>query len=134
MTGYLLDTNFAAALLQDHPRAWAQVRKVSGASVGIAIPAVGELWFMVHNSRWVDVNSARLREMLGRVFEFEYDHRAAEEFGRIKTELRRIGRPIPPIDIQIAAIARCSDLIIVTADRHFTFVQGLTVENWLESA
>lgn len=44
---------------------------------------------------------------------------------------RRGGRKIPPIDAQIAAIARVHSLVVLTADRHFERVDGITVENWL---
>ena len=53
------------------------------------------------------------------------------EYGRIRTELRQKGRPIPDIDIQIAAIARVNDLVVLTADKHFFNIGGLHVENWL---
>ena len=53
------------------------------------------------------------------------------EYGRIKAELRRKGRPIPPIDMQIAAIDRVNDLTVLTADLHFSYIDGLATETWL---
>ena len=61
-----------------------------------------------------------------------FDERAAEEFGRIQAEQKAKGRPIPPLDAQIAAVARVHGLVLLTADHHFTFVDGIAVENWLE--
>jgi predicted nucleic acid-binding protein len=55
----------------------------------------------------------------------------AIEFGRVRTELRRAGRPIPMFDILIAAIAGSNGLVLVTADGHFALVPGLATENWL---
>ncbi len=70
-----------------------------------------------------------------RVLILDYDHAAAQEFGRIQAEQKLKGRPIPSIDAQIAAIVRVHQVTILTADRHFSFVDGLRVENWLtESA
>jgi len=37
-----------------------------------------------------------------------FDENAAIEFGRIKADLKKLGRPIPTVDVQIAAIARAN--------------------------
>jgi tRNA(fMet)-specific endonuclease VapC len=74
---------------------------------------------------------ARLDEVLADLVRWEYDSRAAREFGIIKSELRRIGRPIPDVDAQIAAIARLDALTLLTSDRHFSWVSGLAIEDWL---
>ena len=62
---------------------------------------------------------------------WEYDQAAAEEFGRIQAEQKRKGYPIPPTDAQIAAVARQQNLIVLTDDRHFSFVDNLQIENWI---
>lgn len=59
-----------------------------------------------------------------------FDALTAEEFGRIQAEQKAKGRPIPPLDAQIAAVARVNNLVILTDDRHLTFVDGIIVENW----
>ena len=59
-------------------------------------------------------------------------HIADIDFGKIKAELRRKGRPIGDIDVQIAAIARVNRLTILSADAHFAFIDNLRVENWLK--
>jgi tRNA(fMet)-specific endonuclease VapC len=56
---------------------------------------------------------------------------AAAEFGRLFAELRRVGRPMQQIDIQIAAIAlSLGNCVVVSADSDLAAVPGLTVENW----
>jgi len=60
-----------------------------------------------------------------------FDRAAAEEYGRIKAELKAKGRPIPGTDAQIAAVARLHGLVVLTSDRHFVFVDGLQAESWL---
>lgn len=57
--------------------------------------------------------------------------RPATEYGRIFTELKRIGRPMQQIDIQIAAIAfALGDCVVVTVDSDLSTVPGLDVEKW----
>jgi tRNA(fMet)-specific endonuclease VapC len=56
---------------------------------------------------------------------------AAEEYGRIAAELRRLGRPIGKIDMLIAAIAfSLGKTTVVSSDADLTAVPDLTIENW----
>lgn len=86
---------------------------------------------MVFKSARVLQNEQSLWQFLGDFHVLPFDSAAAIEFGRIKAELKKLGRPIPAVDAQIAAIARSAKLIVLTADGHFSSVQGLTTENWL---
>jgi tRNA(fMet)-specific endonuclease VapC len=58
----------------------------------------------------------------------------AEQFAHIFANLRRKGRPIETNDIWIAAIARLHNLVVVTNDDHFQYVEGLQVENWSKTS
>jgi tRNA(fMet)-specific endonuclease VapC len=53
-----------------------------------------------------------------------------QRYAEILAHLRRSGRPIPTNDIWIAASALVYDMILVSADAHFRFIDGLTVEDW----
>jgi tRNA(fMet)-specific endonuclease VapC len=129
---YLLDTNHASGLFRKLPKPQARVGSATGDTFLLCQPSIGELWFMVFNSSRVADNERDLLRFLDTFDNHEYDGVAAIEFGRIKSELRRIGRPIPDVDVQIAAIARIHGLTLLTADAHFAFVEGLTIENWLQ--
>jgi len=60
-----------------------------------------------------------------------FDDDAAEEYGSIRAYLERLGTPIGPHDMLIAAIARAKGLIVVTRNtRHFSRIHGLNVEDW----
>ena len=131
MTTYLLDTNHASALWKNHPVLVARIAALADAELALCLPSIGELWFMVHNSSRVAANETSLREFLSRFRHFSFDAVAAEQFGRIKADLRRAGQPIPTVDVQIAAIARAHALIVLTADTHFTAVPSLNIQNWL---
>ncbi|MDE0267742.1 MAG: PIN domain-containing protein [Acidimicrobiaceae bacterium] len=50
----------------------------------------------------------------------------ADRYSRIATALRAKGRPIPTNDIWIAAHAMETDTDLVSADRHFGYVDGIT--------
>lgn len=68
--------------------------------------------------------------MVDTLIVWPFDELAAETLGIIRAEQEATGRPIPPLDVQIAAVARARGLVLLTADRHFQFVAGLAVENW----
>jgi tRNA(fMet)-specific endonuclease VapC len=119
MTRYLLDTNHAGTLLRDeNAPLWARLRTLSRAECAVCRPVVGELWYMVFNSSRVDANRSKLEALLAQFDVWEFDAAAAVEFGRVRAELRRAGRPIPMFDILIAAIARSTGVVLVTADSH----------------
>ena len=60
-----------------------------------------------------------------------FDEAAAWEYGRLYAELKRIGRPMQQIDIQIAAIAfSLGNCTVVTTDSDLSAVPGLRTENW----
>jgi hypothetical protein len=51
-------------------------------------------------------------------------------YARIRSELRRKGRPIPANDLWIAAQAVEHGLPLVSRDAHFLNVKGLTLVSW----
>jgi tRNA(fMet)-specific endonuclease VapC len=60
-----------------------------------------------------------------------FDEEAAYEFGELFLELRRIGRPMQQIDVQIAAIAlSLGNTTVVTKDSDFKAIPDLDVEDW----
>lgn len=60
-----------------------------------------------------------------------YDIVAACEYGKIYAHLRRIGRPMQQIDMQIAAIAiSLGNCTVISYDSDLSYIPGLTVEDW----
>lgn len=133
MRRYLLDTGIAQDFMNDRhgvrPRVDAARRQ--GHRIGICMPVLGELWAGVEGSESREKNLQKLRHGLSRLTLWPCDEKAAVEFGRIFTELRRLGRPIQQIDMQIAAIAfALGECTVVSQDADMGVVPGLPVENW----
>lgn len=56
-----------------------------------------------------------------------------QHYGQIRSHLMRLGQPIGPNDLFIAAHARALDLVLVTDNvREFQRVPDLRLENWLD--
>jgi tRNA(fMet)-specific endonuclease VapC len=131
MNRYLLDTNHASAVFKKQLNLPAHPKFTASDEFGIALPSIGELWFMVFNSARIQQNTQRLDEVLQDWRRWALDDQAVYEFGRIKAEARRTGRGIADVDTQIAAIARANGLTLLTDDADFSSVAGLTLDNWL---
>jgi tRNA(fMet)-specific endonuclease VapC len=131
MTRYLLDTNAWIALLKKNDNVSNAVRQVGMESLWMCAPVWSELWFGACKSTRVAENQLRIRELAECVPSLPFDDRAVEHCGEIRALLASAGRPIGPYDLQIAAIARASNLCLVTRNvSEFNRVPGLRVENW----
>jgi tRNA(fMet)-specific endonuclease VapC len=133
VTRYLLDTNAASGWIDRVPGLVTRVRAAvsKGSRVGVAMPVLGELFAGVELSRRSELNRKRLRRALATLAIWPFDLAAAEEYGRVFAELRRAGRPIQQIDIQIAAIARSlGGCTVISADADLRRVPRLSVEDW----
>jgi tRNA(fMet)-specific endonuclease VapC len=129
---YLLDTNHASWLMAQREPIVARMRQAQAAGdrFGIPVTVLGELYYAVYASQHRAENLRRLQSLAGALLLWPFDALTAQEFGRIQAEQKAKGRPIPPLDAQIAAVARVNDLVILTDDRHLTFVDGIAIENW----
>ena len=56
-----------------------------------------------------------------------HDVSIAMAFGRIKAILRRKGKMIPENDLWIAAAPIATDSTLITTDRHFERIEGLSL-------
>jgi tRNA(fMet)-specific endonuclease VapC len=103
-----------------------------GIQVGTATPVVAELFAGAELSQSRVKSLDRLRRAMAPIVAWPFDRAAAREYGILFADLRRIGRPMQQMDIQIAAIAitigSCS---VITYDSDFAAIKRLTSENWL---
>jgi tRNA(fMet)-specific endonuclease VapC len=133
MRRYLLDSCAMGDLINRrkgvHERA--RAARLAGARLGTCIPVLGELFFGIEFSRTRDENEARLIRALAGLSLWPYTREAAEEYGRLAAQLRRAGRTMQQVDIQVAAIAlTLSHCTVVSENTDLFAVPGLTVENW----
>ncbi|PIQ23649.1 VapC toxin family PIN domain ribonuclease [bacterium (Candidatus Blackallbacteria) CG17_big_fil_post_rev_8_21_14_2_50_48_46] len=92
-----------------------------------------ELLYGAYKSERVQQNLEKLEQLFKLVDSFPFDGEAARHFGDIRAHLAKQATPIGPYDLQIAAIARANQMILVTHNtREFSRVPGLQIEDWLE--
>ncbi|QLE58524.1 type II toxin-antitoxin system VapC family toxin [Nostoc sp. TCL26-01] len=130
---YLLDTNICIALLNEHPLAITKFNRFFSQCY-LSIIVVSELYKGVYCYQQV----AKNLEILAQFTEFlsvePFEIEAAIEFGKIQSELRKIGKPTGEFDALIAAVARSRDDILVTNNiKDFINIPNLKLDNWLEA-
>ena len=128
---YLLDTNICIALNNQNSQAIAEFY-LKSSDCYITTIVLAELYKGVYCSQKTEQNFNRINEFSNTITIVEFDKNAAEEFGKIQAELRRIGRPTGQLDALIAAVARSRDDILVTNNiKDFENITNLRLENWL---
>jgi tRNA(fMet)-specific endonuclease VapC len=133
---YLLDTGPAVDFL--FRRKGVDLRledaRRRGAKVGICVPVLGEIIAGLEGSASKEASWEIAHHSLGKLICWPFDKAAAYEYGRIFAELKRRGRPMQQVDMQIAAVAlTLGSCTVVTGDSDLADVPGLTVENWAAS-
>ena len=131
MKRYLFDTNHISSLFKPNSPLTEKIRTATNTKFGISTSTLAELWYMVYKSQRFPQNVQQLQELLDAHAYYAFDQHAAEKFGQLKTRLRRSGRNVADVDLQIAAVALTNDLTLLTADQAFANVPDLISENWL---
>jgi tRNA(fMet)-specific endonuclease VapC len=103
-----------------------------GISVSISTVVLYELRYGAVRSDRPKHNAQRLADFLaGAIQVLPFEAEDAEEAGEIRAALDRVGTPIGPYDVLVAAQARRRRAVLVTANqREFGRVPGLATENW----
>lgn len=130
---YVLDTNICIYLIKRKPiHVFEKFREFSLGMIGISSITLAELKYGVEKSSRPDQNLQALNQFLLPLEVLDFDFNAAIEYGTIRAELEKIGRPIGPLDMLIAAHVRALDLTLVTNnEKEFIRVENLKVENWV---
>lgn len=130
MTGnkYALDTNIVSAWLKGESIIADNIDKAG--SVYMPIIVIGELHYGASFSMHVQKNVNDIKKVISLYPILLVDEETAINYGNIKASLRKKGKPIPENDIWIAAIAIQHNLSLVTRDKHFNEVEGLTLDEW----
>ncbi|MDB9451062.1 type II toxin-antitoxin system VapC family toxin [Dolichospermum circinale] len=130
---YLLDTNICVALLKENTQAAKKFNRYFSQCY-LSTIIVAELYKGVYYSQQVAKNLETLEQFIDLLLIEQFDLDAAIEFGKIQSELKKIGKPTGELDALIAAVARSRNDIIVTNNiKDFINIPDLQLENWLEN-
>jgi tRNA(fMet)-specific endonuclease VapC len=121
----LIDTNCYSEIDEGDPETINRVQ--SATEVWVPLIVLGELYAGFELGSQKEQNEKQLESFLSRpsVGVLLPDHETAHRYGQVFQSLRRQGTPIPTNDVWIAALALQHDLVLDSADKHFTYVPGL---------
>jgi tRNA(fMet)-specific endonuclease VapC len=129
---YLLDTNAWIKVLNPGGESFkGRLLAHEQASIFLCDIVKAELIYGAQKSSRKEANIARLGILFSEFSSWPFDGRAAEIFGRLRSELDRRGEPIGPFDLQIASIAISNGATVVTHNvREFSRIEELLLEDW----
>lgn len=128
---YLLDTDICIYVINERPRnVLDRFLAQDVGDIGVSSVTVAELAYGVAKSGSIRNRNA-LEAFLMPLAIADFNLAAAQSYGDVRARLEKIGRPIGPQDLMIAAQALVLGTILVTNnEREFTRVAGLVIENW----
>jgi tRNA(fMet)-specific endonuclease VapC len=124
----ILDTNGLSALADGDPGLPPILRKA--AQIAIPVIVLGEYRYGISQSRHKKAYEQWLSDYLRKFRILDIDEQTTVSYSAVRTELKRAGTPIPSNDVWIAALCRQHSLPLLSRDRHFDLVPGLTRFNW----
>jgi tRNA(fMet)-specific endonuclease VapC len=111
---FLLDTNILSAHLR-RPAGLAHRFFQHSGRLYTSSVALAELYVWAHNRPDPTKVLKAIGEMLlEEVSLLDYDRDCADEFGRVRIQLRRTGVEVPSVDLMIASVALVYDLTMAT--------------------
>jgi tRNA(fMet)-specific endonuclease VapC len=128
MKGIALDTNIVSAHLRGDEAVGSAIR--AEPRLYMPVTVLGELYYGAYHTTHSEKQLHRVRSFLPLVETIHYDDEVASEYGRMKSELARLGTLIPENDMWIAAACLVFGLPLATRDGHFQSVPNLTVLQW----
>ncbi|GAB4252065.1 MAG: type II toxin-antitoxin system VapC family toxin [Saprospiraceae bacterium] len=126
---FIWDSNIVMiALFKNDEKVISKLKKANQ----ICLPSIvlGELYSGANNSIKKEENILKINTLANVVNVLHCDKETASFYGAIKYNLKKSGTPIPENDIWIAAIAMQNGMTLVSRDRHFESVPGLSLESW----
>ena len=131
---YLLDTNICIYIIKRKPiEIFNRFSQLPLGKIGISTITLAELIYGVAKSSSIEKNTQALQEYLVPLDIIDFDSKAAVIYGRVRSELEKVGQVIGPLDMLIAAHGLSAGLTVVTNnEKEFERVKGLKVENWVK--
>lgn len=130
MKRYLLDTNIVSHLIKEHPVVSQRIVNMPMASLGISVITEAELYYGLAKRPEAKRLDLVVEEFLKRVDVLPWDSTIAKNYGYIRAEMERQGKNLAPLDLLIGAHALSLNAVLVTNDKAFYQVGGLTIEDW----
>jgi predicted nucleic acid-binding protein len=122
-----VDTSFCIDFVRGHGRARETIEQLEASDEELAIPAPAVTEFLTGAFARGGKELARSLEFVSRMAVLEVTETVALEAARIGGECIREGAPKATLDLLIAATAKVHHCALVTRDRDFATIPGLSI-------
>ena len=124
----ILDTNALSAFIDGEPTVGALLSHAE--RVAIPVIVLGEFRYGIAGSRYREQYERWLADHLSHFEILSVTEPTTVRYARVRTALKKLGRPIPSNDTWIAALALQYRLPVISRDEHFDAIPGLHREAW----
>lgn len=130
---YLLDTNICIYIAKQKPMSLLKKFEEHGSGeIGMSAISYGELIFGAEKSHFPQKSLKRLEELTHVIPPIPLSIGTSKQYGIIRHELEKQGKPIGNNDLWIAAHALDLRLVLVTNNvKEFARIPQLKLENWV---
>lgn len=125
---FILDTNIIIALFEDDNNVKLNISKAK--MIFLPSIVIGELFYGAYNSGKQKKNIEKIIKFCGEIQVLSCDYITATIYGKIKKQLKEIGKPIPENDIWIAAISIQNNIPLVTKNKHLSYIGEIELIEW----
>jgi len=125
MKGLSIDTNIAINILNGEKSTISKVFQYY--PIYLPIIVVGELLFGAKNSSKSKKNIKKYTDFINECLILNTTKSIAENYSEIRIQLKKSGKPIPENDLWIAAICKSYELPLMTTDKHFQFIDDISI-------
>ncbi|MBQ7649667.1 MAG: type II toxin-antitoxin system VapC family toxin [Victivallales bacterium] len=129
----MLDTDISSYIIRGTEKQLLDIFSCNLDNICVSVITLAELQYgaLKRNNSQL---TAKVNSFCALVQQIEWNYDSAKAYARLRTMLEDRGNLIGSMDMMIAASALAEDVILVTNNvRHFSRVDGLRIENWLES-
>lgn len=127
---FLLDTNAASAVIQQHEVMRAYIMNHPPDSLHISVITAAELHYGIERRPEAVNLRRRVHAFLARISILPFVDDDSTAFARLRVLAARQGKSLSDLDMLIAAHAYSRDMTLVTADRAFAHIPHLRLADW----
>jgi tRNA(fMet)-specific endonuclease VapC len=129
---FMLDTNICIYLIkQKPPSILKHLKEHSAGDIGISSITLAELHYGVEKSQHVQKNREALSEFILPLEIADFNEKASQTYGAVRTTLEKAGKPIGSMDMLIGSHALSLGITLVTNNtKKFKRIKNLKVIDW----
>ena len=130
---YLLDTNICIYIIKQKPKTVLdKFIDLDVFDVAVSSITLAELFYGVNKSNFKEKNLDALQEFLLPLEILYFDESDAFIYGKVRTELENMGKPIGSMDLLIASQALAKNLTLISNNiSEFERIKELSLQNWV---